>query len=246
MGIAFRCGGCGRWLEVDAALAGKRGRCRRCEHVNVVPAAEEDDGSAVYAMEGPAEAPIEAEAPEAIFVRAPAEPDPPPTQAPRPRRRKAKRKVRAVRDEGSDSPWAAWRWPIRLALGAVAVLVGVALLVPGGTMMAGIALAVVGLLVIAVGYAIAAYAAFKEDALHGWLFLAIPLYAGYYIVSRWDVMWPWFGTMAAGVAVLVVAGWVLGIGLERAGPPEKPSGDGEEVRVIEPAHGRLVAVRVGA
>ena len=245
MGITFACGRCGHWFEVDASLAGRHGRCKRCGHVNVVPPEEDEDG--VYALEGVAEASAttEAEVQEAIFVRAPSDPEPPPAPARR-RRKKPARKVRSERAEPEPTGPGAWRGPVRLALGAGAILHGVALLVPGGTMIAGIALAVVGLLGVGAGYAVAAYAAFQEDALYGWLFLLIPLYAGYYIVSRWDVMWPWFGAMAAGAAVLVLAGWVLGVGLDRVGPAKEARPEEKEVRVIEPAGARPVVARVGA
>ena len=49
----------------------------------------------------------------------------------------------------------------------------------------------VGGLLVPVGYFAGAYGAFCEDVLYGFLYLAIPLYAGYYLVTRWEDLWIW-------------------------------------------------------
>src|SRR4051812_49600395 len=36
------------------------------------------------------------------------------------------------------------------------------------------------------GYCVGLYAAFQEDSLYGCLYLIIPLYTAYYIITRWD------------------------------------------------------------
>ncbi len=44
MMIAFSCENCGHRFEVDAALAGKKGKCRKCGGVIVIPTARQADG----------------------------------------------------------------------------------------------------------------------------------------------------------------------------------------------------------
>ena len=47
--MKFRCGHCGRQLQVAATLAGKKGRCPQCKQVVTVPAAEEAGAEAAPA-----------------------------------------------------------------------------------------------------------------------------------------------------------------------------------------------------
>ncbi len=55
-----------------------------------------------------------------------------------------------------------------------------------------------------VGFGAGAYGAFSEDFLYGVLYLVIPLYTAYYLVTRWDDLWVWFACSTAGVALVLL------------------------------------------
>jgi hypothetical protein len=61
-----------------------------------------------------------------------------------------------------------------------------------------------GSVMILVGYGVGAYGAFREDSLYGFLYLLIPLYTAYYLVTRWDDLWVWFVCMTSGVGLIVL------------------------------------------
>jgi hypothetical protein len=88
----------------------------------------------------------------------------------------------------------------------VVVLVSamIALFAPRGTLLVGCLLLFVGSAMVLVGYAAGAYGAFHEDFLYGILYLLVPLYAAYYLVTRWDDLWPWFACATAGVALVAL------------------------------------------
>ena len=54
-----------------------------------------------------------------------------------------------------------------------------------------------------------AYGAFREDFLYGVLYLAIPLYTAYYLVTRWDDLRVWFACSTAGVALVLLGTEVI-------------------------------------
>ncbi len=69
-----------------------------------------------------------------------------------------------------------------------------------------------GCILILVGYVVGAYGAFSEDFLYGFLYLVIPLYTAYYMITRWDDLWVWFVCMTSGVGLIL-----LGIEMARWG-----------------------------
>jgi hypothetical protein len=85
----------------------------------------------------------------------------------------------------------------------------VAMFVPSVRMPLGVALALPGLVLCLYGYASGAYIAFTEDDFHGWLYLLIPFYAAYYLVSRWDDMSSRLIMVVIGLALLGIGGRML-------------------------------------
>ena len=63
-----------------------------------------------------------------------------------------------------------------------------------------------------VGFGAGAYGAFREDVLYGFLYLAIPLYTAYYIVTRWDDLWTWFACSTLGVGLVLLTSFRFGTG----------------------------------
>jgi hypothetical protein len=198
---------------VDASAAGKLARCKHCGHRFTIP----DPGAAeseVYSLEASVEPPAEAADPAwsqpqtSAFVPAPR--DQPASTVPRKRKRSVSRSsIRTVRSAVSQFAWRTW-------LGGVAaaaiVIAAIAVLAPGGVLIAACVVMAVGGLMILVGYSVGAYGAFREDSLYGVLYLAIPLYTAYYMVTRWDDLWFWFACMTGGVGLIL-----LGIEMARWG-----------------------------
>lgn len=211
MSIAFTCLHCGKLYRVDAALAGRSGRCKACGRPMTIPTYI-DDGDDTIATEGydlsePLPIAAESEAP-SVFVPAGLDADVPR----RPRRRASTtplRKERPRRDEPDDP------FHVRHRRGLIATpivfFVGLgltALLAPNGTLIAACILAGLGGLLILVGYGVGLWAAWREDSLYGFAYIVFPLYTAYYILTRFDDLWPWFAAMTVG-AVLVALGGTI-------------------------------------
>ena len=62
----------------------------------------------------------------------------------------------------------------------------------------------IGCAMILVGFGVGAYGTFSEDFLYGFLYLVIPFYTAYYMVTRWDDLWVWFACMTSGVGLVLV------------------------------------------
>jgi hypothetical protein len=146
------------------------------------------------------------------FVRAPSDPEsesysprrrPRPDDSPRPRRDRDRSAIELPH----------WKWLVGVPLGLLVVVVPVVLLVPTARTIAGILLAVIGMGALLVGYGIGAYAAFSEEILYGFLYLFIPLYTGYYLISRLEGTWPFLAAMAGGAALITVGIWLMAGGL---------------------------------
>ena len=238
MKIAFACPACGRGFEVDAANVGRRARCKGCGGTVTVPATSApapgpDLGT--YALDDPPPEAAPVPAGPSTYVRARANPE---GLAPGRRRPEPDAVIGRAR-EGATAiaarVSALWPWLVGVPAGVAVVLGLVAAIVPGGTMIAGGALAVVGILLLLGGHAMGAYVAFTEDALHGWLYLLVPIYTAYYLVENWDEMWRWCLLSVAGVAILSVAGPIMHAGLEKAEPAEvAPEDDARVVRPVGP------------
>jgi hypothetical protein len=173
-----------------------------------------DDGDDTIATEGydlSEPLPV-ATAPEAtgrsVFVPAGLEPDVPT----RPRRRASpshSTRKRSRRDE-DDTPFHVRHFGLLVAIPSIlgAGLVLTALIAPNGTLIVACILAAIGALLVLAGYLVGLWAAFREDSLYGFLYLVIPLYTAYYIVTRWDDMRPFFIAMTVGVGLVVIAGLI--------------------------------------
>jgi hypothetical protein len=203
---------------VDASAAGKAARCRHCGARFTIPKPGEPepevyalDEAAVETGRGPAPGAPEGSA----FVRSRG--SEPATPAARERRRQQERRkadseavARAIRKRVSG-----FAWPRRLVRGGIALaiaLAAIALLAPQGRLFVACVLLILGSTLVLAGYAAGAYGAFREDVLYGLLYLLIPLYTAYYIVTRWDDLWIWIGGSTVGVALV----W-LGVEMARWG-----------------------------
>jgi hypothetical protein len=178
-------------------------RCRQCGARFTIPEAN-DPESDVYALEASLEEPARstpaspAERP--VFV---------PSRVAEPsssegRRRKKREETESLtpmaQSRGASFPWQTWL--IRSSAALLISLVVIALVLPQGTLIAGCILLALGGLLVLLGYLAGAYGAFCEDFLYGFLYVMIPLYAGYYIVTRWDDLWVWFTCATVGVGLV--------------------------------------------
>ena len=91
-----------------------------------------------------------------------------------------------------------------------------AVFIPGIRVPLGVALALPGVLLCLYGYASGAYIAFTEDDFHGWLYLLVPFYAAYYLVSRWDDMLSRLIMVVVGLTLLGIGGRMLEAEVARA------------------------------
>ena len=227
MTIAFACPSCGRSHEVDDSRAGRKGRCQGCGEVMTVPDAPESDEPYALADSEPSPTRSAPRVPppsgaESTFV---SRQDP---ARDRPARKKSRRKklIRQAREEADDVVAilkGSWKWLVGVPAVAMAVLGLIAVLVPNGSLVVACLLAVAGMALLTVGFAVGAYGAFHEDFLNGMLYVFIPLYTAYFIVTNWDAMWRWFLMMAAGAILIAIAGEIALPRLQemaRARPPK--------------------------
>ncbi len=201
MKFPFTCPSCGFSGSLDAASAGKTIRCKHCGHRSTAPEAGEPEAS-VYMLEAPA-----AETP-GEFARAPAgdsafvpNPEHGATSAPPPRGKPRKAPRSVARKRGADFAWP--KWLIGFAVTTTLALVAVSIFVPSGKLITACAVIVIGSAMLLLGYFVGAYGAFREDFLYGLLYLLIPLYTAYYIVTRWDDLWVWCTCSTAGVGLIL-------------------------------------------
>jgi hypothetical protein len=201
MRISFACPSCAAGGSVDASAAGRLARCKHCGCRFTIPRPGEPD-TAGYSLEGPDEPSDSSHAtvppPDSTFVRSRREnATAPPRQ---PKRRAPEATARTTRKRVSRFPWGTWL--IRGAIATALVLAAIAFLAPNGKLIAGCFLMALGGLMIVAGYVAGAYGAFHEDFLYGFLYLVIPLYTAYYIVTRWEDLWVWFACSTAGVGLV--------------------------------------------
>ena len=86
----------------------------------------------------------------------------------------------------------------------VLILSAVAFLAPHGIWLVGCILLAIGSILVPVAYFAGAYGAFSEDSLYGFLYILIPLYAGYYLVTRWEDLWIWIACATVGVGLVLI------------------------------------------
>lgn len=215
MTIAFACPSCGATGSVEGSAAGKAARCKHCGGRFTIPEAEPPaaefdlrevlppprqetaDGYAMVESTGDsAFSPTRgAEPAGAVSVPVPV-PVPVPVSVRTGRGRSGsggrKRRQLAI---------ARAKW-LGGGAGALAlILAGIALFAPHGVILVAWVLMALGCAMILLGYAVGAYGAFSEDFLYGFLYIVIPFYTAYYMVTRWDDLWIWFACMTAGVGL---------------------------------------------
>jgi len=205
MDVSFACPSCNASGSVDAVHIGKQVRCKHCGAHFAIPDPEASQPD-VYALEEPspqaARARSNSPAEDAVFVPARADER---TAGDRPRRKE--RSVsgptsRRVRASKSDFPWLTWL--IRGGVALVFILTAIAMLAPHGTWLVGCILMALGSILVPVAYFAGAYGAFSEDSLYGLLYIMIPLYAGYYLVTRWEDLWVWLACATVGVGLVLL------------------------------------------
>jgi hypothetical protein len=211
MKMQFACPSCGAAGSMDASLSGKQVRCRQCKYRFAIPSPgePEDEGYALDVPIGGA-AEVSSIEPElgSTFVSRRGDESTTTAAAPRKARRPASgSSSRIARGQESDYSWRSW--PFRTMIVALIVLATVALLAPRGTLIVGCLLMIFGSLMVLLGFGAGAYGAFREDVLYGLLYLLVPLYTGYYFVTRWDDLWAWFACSTAGVALVVLGTQML-------------------------------------
>jgi hypothetical protein len=212
--IRFACPNCGVKGSADDSSVGKSARCKYCDHRFTIPRPGEVE-SDVYSLEETAEETAVAEFgvmdPFQDSTFATARGDEPTSTTPRrPKRSASPSTTRTSRRRAERSAW-----PARLAGigGALAIAIAaVALFAPKGLVIAACAVMALGCILILAGYVAGAYGAFSEDFLYGFLYLVIPLYTAYYMVTRWDDMWVWFACMTSGFGLVL-----LGVEMARWG-----------------------------
>ncbi|SIO28266.1 MJ0042 family finger-like domain-containing protein [Singulisphaera sp. GP187] len=207
MKIPLTCPACGATSTVDAAFSGRQGRCKQCNHRFMIPKSGESHPE-TYTLDEPAEAPVDAAEiglePTSTFIRARG--DEPSAFTTRRKRRPIEPAAspRPRRDREREPGFAWGKWLSRVGGSTVLVLAAIALLAPRGPILVGFVLLALGSLMIVLGFGAGAYGAFREDMLYGMLYLAIPLYTAYYIVTRWDDLWIWFACSTAGVGLIML------------------------------------------
>jgi hypothetical protein len=200
--------------SLDAANAGKTVRCKHCGGRSTVPAAGDPEAS-VYTLEEPAAAPsgetARAPAGDSTFVAARGDNA---LTAPMASRHVPRAPRSGARKRRANFAWLYWL--IGLAAVIALGLVVVSLLVPSGTLIAACVVILIGSAMLLSGYFAGAYGAFHEDFIYGVLYLLIPLYTAYYLVTRWDDLWVWCVCSTAGVGLILlgteIARW-SGVGL---------------------------------
>jgi hypothetical protein len=191
MKITFACPSCGVKGSSDSAAIGRQARCNQygCRFDVPGPVGQ---GPVIYAMEEPARGMTEVirmgPAPESVYVSSRGSE---PTSGATPRRLRQAGSGGTSRAPRSDSSGFATRsWLVRCGAVAVLTRTAVALLAPRGTLIAGLALVVLGSTLVMSGFVAGAYGAFTEDFLYGALYLLVPLCTAYYIITRWETCGP--------------------------------------------------------
>jgi hypothetical protein len=207
MQLAVVCDGCFLETRVGAEHAGKRARCKNCGTVFRIPRPGEDEPSD---LAGTTEPTPHSEEPRPAGHRNGRNPGRSRKKS-RTRSRQGTQALLGPRSQQLYVSVARWKIPLGIAVGLV-VVVGISgLIMPavgvwiGRTGFAGgIAVSFVcGLWILVL--------AFQEDPLCGVLYLFLPFYALYYVVTRWEETWFPVAISAAGGMIAMVFGIYLGI-----------------------------------
>ncbi len=211
MAIAFNCPTCGKAFSVADEFAGRSGLCKGCGHRFTVPTAqaatvaEEDEYGIATEGYGLVEEPARKTEPAVamasenatVFSRAYNDD----SELPRPKRAKSGKR-KSSRRRLDDEPGFFEKHGKTLgalSIGVVCALAGVATFVEHGSYYVGMLMIVLGTILMLAGSLLGVYVAFTEDAMYGLLSIFFfPFYPAYYIVSRWDEMWPSFAIQTVG------------------------------------------------
>jgi hypothetical protein len=210
MKISVTCEACEQQYEVDDRYAGKTIKCPKCEQRMAIPAAPPAATPLLVVGEYALEEPVNG-APSTFRAATETKGEDQPSG-----RGEVKTKsVKRANGKGKNKKRGRAEGALSLPTGlfCLAVIAGflaiVAVFVPAVRTPVGVALALPGLLLCLYGYLTGVYIAFTEDDLYGWLFLLIPCYAAYYIVSRWDDMYGRVIMVVAGLTLLAIGGRFL-------------------------------------
>lgn len=190
MPIAVVCAGCEKQYQVKDEMAGKKIRCPRCSEIITVNGRAHDD---VVVLDDDEDDDDYRE----------------PRALPEPRRRRRRdrreRRIRSDRGRG-EMPWG---W-ILGGIGGAAALVAVAMcfLLPPIAFVFAVGFVMVGLALNLIGGIGCLVKAFQEDVVCGILYLFVPFYGLYYLITRWDDVHP-FGTCLLGGVGMQVIGIAL-------------------------------------
>jgi transcription elongation factor Elf1 len=205
MKVSFACPSCNAAGSVDAVHIGKQVRCKQCGAHFAIPDPEASQPD-IYDLEEPSpqatRGTSNSPAEDAVFVPARGDAG---SEIDRPRRKE--RTVsgptsRSARARKSEFPWLTWL--IRGGVALVLILTAIALLAPDGTWLVGCILISIGGILVPVAYFAGAYGAFSEDVLYGFLYITIPLYTAYYLVTRWEDLWVWATCATVGVGLVLI------------------------------------------
>lgn len=192
MPIAVTCRGCSKTYQVQDALDGKKIRCPKCSEVFTVrsqtPDLVEDNEPDFMAIDDDYELPIRRRKPPKVKLEG---------KVPEKKKRK-----RVRREEPVEVPWGTI---ITCLVGAAVVIVAGAvfvfpILLPVVLVVFGIA----SILLQFVGGIGCLVRAFQEDTACGLMYLFLPFYGLYYVVSRWDDVHPFGGCLVGGAVAQVV------------------------------------------
>ncbi|RUL88342.1 hypothetical protein [Tautonia sociabilis] len=206
--FAFACPSCAAPGRARTEWAGRSVRCRHCKATFTLPTRGEamadtyELAEPVSVAAGPA--PLSAGPGEGASTFSPSFRDAPLSDVPRDRPPRGKTRRRqslreALLEAGKDG-----RVRILLGLGIVAAALSALAFVPGVGPIPGWVLSGFGMLLVAIGSGAGAYAAFREDLLYGIAYIVCPIYTGYYLVSRFDDLWPWFSASTIGFVSLLI------------------------------------------
>lgn len=202
MRVSFACPSCNAAGTVDAIHVGKQVRCKHCGAHFAIPDGEmpETDIYDLADADEPSVQNIPAKrSQDAVFVPARGDNS---MATDRPRRKREASSGLTPQRARTDEPAFPWvKWLLRGVPAFALILAAIALFAPQGTWLAGCVLLVMGAVLILAGHLAGAYGAFSEDSLYGFLYLLIPFFTAYYIVTRWDDMWFWFTCSTVGVGV---------------------------------------------
>ena len=205
MKVRFACPSCAAAGVVDAIHIGKQVRCKHCGAHFTIPAAETDE-SDVYALDEPVQQPARevhiAADQAAVFVPARGDRGTSIERPRQPRRPVSGPTPQRAAERGPEFPWQSWL--IRACAALVLLLIGITFFAPHGTWLAGCTLIAIGGVLVPVAYLAGAYGAFSEDMLYGLLYIFFPVYIGYYLVTRWEDLWPWMLCATVGVGLVLI------------------------------------------